>query len=812
MKYAQVFIDNNSAATDQVYDYRIPEYMNQILEPAMRVAVPFGKGNRLCQAFVIGLKDVSEYEESKLKDIAEVIDCEPIIPLYLIDVAVFLREQYFCTYAEAIRTVSPSMDRIVRKVTYQPLDHEPGELAQDRQQVMDIIRQTPGISLKSIKIKTGFEIGELQRQLSYLLKQKYIESIEEFSSSGKETFEEWIYIEDHGVSLDDYLMIVGTRAKKQREIISYLYEFPNGILKKELQEHTGATSNILGKLYELSLIRILKKKIKNNCSENIQREPYELNHDQKTVLSEYCAAKDTQNKFLLYGVTGSGKTAVYFRIFEEMIRENKQCLLLVPEISLTPQMMKLVTSRFGDIVGIMHSKLTQTEQYEEFIKVKNGTSKIVLGARSALFMPFRDLGLIVVDEEHETSYKSSQSPRYDTVEVANFIADTINCRLILSSATPSPESYWKALSGEYQLLKLPLRANGTPLPTISIIDMRDELYSGNRTPISHMLKKKISERLEKREQIVLFLNRRGYNTYVFCRACGYIEKCPNCDVSLTYHFQDQSMVCHYCGYKKQMPQKCPSCGSEKIKHMGTGTEKIEQFVHQMFPTAAVLRLDSDTAKYKGAYESILGQFARGGADILIGTQMVVKGLDFDNVSLVGILLADTSLNFPDLNAASRTFQLTEQAAGRAGRRAEQGEVILQTYLPDDPTLVYASLHDYEGFYQYDIAHRQQMGYPPFTEIIGIFTASETEDVSKEDCTEIFHNVNRIIHELNDAEVKVYEPAPAFIQKLKNKYIFHMLVRYPKDHVFKEAFRKQYNEIKLSVKSNVFVEINPITLL
>ncbi|MFA0815855.1 MAG: primosomal protein N' [Anaerofustis sp.] len=815
MEYAQVFIDNPSAATDQVYDYRVPEHMKQMIEPAMRVAVPFGKGNRLCQAFVIGLDDSCNYEASKIKEIAELIDIEPIIPRYLIDVAVFLREEYFCTYAEAVRTVLPSTDRAIKKVTYQKNDAmilSKEECSDGCSNVYEIIVKNPGISAQNIKSKTGFTTETVKQELGWLLKKHYIESAESFLTGRKELYEDWFFIDDAEVSLEDYLMIVGTRAKKQREIVSYLYLHTEGVSKKELQDQTGATSTMIQKLMDLFLIRVQKKKIESLPSSTPIEDAQVLNSDQEKALNEYLSDSIEENKFLLFGVTGSGKTAVYFRMFKEMIVNGKQCLLLVPEISLTPQMMALVKSCFGDIVAVMHSKLTPNERYEEFLKVKSGAAKIVLGARSALFMPFRELGLIVVDEEHETSYKSSQSPRYDTVEVANYISDRLGCHLILSSATPSPETYWKALSGQYHLLHLPNRANGTPLPAISMIDMRAELYSGNRTPISRALKTKIKDRLQKKEQIVLFLNRRGYNTYVFCRSCGYIEKCPNCDVSLTYHIHDQSMSCHYCGYKKQMPQTCPSCGSEKIKHMGTGTEKIEQFIKQLFPSARVLRLDSDTARYKGAYESILGSFAKGDADILIGTQMVVKGLDFGNVSLVGILLADTSLNFPDLNAAARTYQLTEQAAGRAGRRAEQGEVILQTYQPDDPTLVFASLHDYDGFYQYDIAHRKKMEYPPFTEIIGIFTASASEEESLKDCLDLYEKVKRIALDLRDERVKLYEPAPAFIQKLKNKFIYHMLVRYPKDSVFKKSFRNEYNEIKVSLKSNVFVEINPITLL
>jgi primosomal protein N' (replication factor Y) len=467
----------------------------------------------------------------------------------------------------------------------------------------------------------------------------------------------------------------------------------------------------------------------------------------KKVIAAYREEGETR-KFLLFGVTGSGKTHVFFEMFDDVLKQGKQCLLLVPEISLTPQMMALVKSRFPQTVAIMHSKLTPAQRYAEFLKIKRGEARIVLGARSAVFMPFKELGIIVVDEEHENSYKSSQSPRYDTIEVANKIADLTGCDLVLASATPSTETYYRAMLGEYRLLTLPKRVNDIPMPVIAIADMREELRNGNRTPVSRMLADSIAEKLARHEQTLLFLNRRGYNTYVFCRSCGAIEMCPHCEVSLTYHKNSDSLICHYCGYKKKISKTCPSCGSDKIKLMGTGTEKIQKSIEEMFPQARVMRLDSDVATQRGAYEKVLGSFARGEADILIGTQMIVKGLDFDNVTLVGILLADASLNFPDINAAARTFQLTSQAAGRAGRREKQGRVIMQTYAPENETLVYCARHDYEGFYAYDIAHRRKMDYPPFSEVIGMFVASEDIEACMKDCEYIYKRLNDIANAHN----------------------------------------------------------------
>jgi primosomal protein N' (replication factor Y) len=401
-------------------------------------------------------------------------------------------------------------------------------------------------------------------------------------------------------------MVVGSRAKKQREILSFLYEAQTPVKKETLIKELGATGAMIANLEQLGLAEITAKPktyVKESAAQSYKS--FELTADQKKVLAAYRAEAECR-KFLLFGVTGSGKTHVFFEMFDEALKQGKQCLLLVPEISLTPQMMALVKSRFAQTVAIMHSKLTPAQRYAEFLKIKRGEARIVLGARSAVFMPFKELGIIVVDEEHENSYKSSQSPRYDTIEVANKIADLTGCDLVLASATPSTETYYRAMLGEYRLLTLPKRVNNVPMPVIAIADMREELRNGNRTPVSRVLADAIAEKLARREQVLLFLNRRGYNTYVFCRSCGAIEMCPNCEVSLTYHKNSDSIICHYCGYKKKISETCPVCGSDKIKFMGTGTEKIQKSIEEMFPQARVMRLDSDVAAQRGAYEKVLG--------------------------------------------------------------------------------------------------------------------------------------------------------------------------------------------------------------
>ena len=739
--YATIYIDHKSAAVDRTYDYIVPDNLITKIKPAIRALVPFGRGNSICQAFVVSISNHTDYDESKLKHIISLVDEDEIVPAYLVEVAKYMRNSYFCTYAEAIRTITTLADT----------------------------------------------------------KEQYVEFV---SLTNEKTFEE-------------ILCLLPKRATKKIRAIELLHQFNAPIRKEMAVKELDISTSILNQLRDIGLIQFSHSlsSLEQKTSKKRQQQKFELNEEQQSILKIFDDnITEKSKKYLMFGVTGSGKTVVFFEMFERIISQGKQCLFLVPEISLTPQMMHLVHSRFSGEVAIMHSSLSSAQRKKEYLKIKRGEAKIVLGARSAIFMPFHNLGLIVVDEEHETSYKSSQSPRYCTIELANKICELTGATLILASATPSIESYYKMKLGKYELLHLTKRANNVQMPSVSIVDMREELYLGNKTPISLALKTEIENRTTRGEQTVLFLNRRGYSTYIFCRGCGYTEKCPNCEVSLTYHIGAESMSCHYCGYKKRVPKICPECSSEKIKYMGTGTEKIEEFVKGLFPNARVLRLDSDVAKVKGAYEKIINTFSRGDADILIGTQMVVKGLDFDKVTLVGILLADSSLNFPDINAASRTFQLTAQAAGRAGRREIIGEVILQTYAPQSKTLIYASLHDYEGFYVYDIEHREKMNYPPFTEVLGVFLANENLDQLLKDTQKIYSEIELLCKKHTEEKVKLYQATPAFIQKLKNKYIYHILLQYNRDSSFKAIFRESYIEIKTSVTSNVYVEINPITLL
>ena len=452
-----------------------------------------------------------------------------------------------------------------------------------------------------------------------------------------------------------------------------------------------------------------------------------LTYEQAAALEEIDALPAGQTA-LLYGVTGSGKTEVYLRCIEECLRQDKGAIVLVPEIALTPQTVGRFSSRFGDRIAVLHSRLSAGERFDEWRRIRLGKAPIVIGARSAVFAPVDNLGLIIIDEEHETSYQSEITPRYHALDIARRRMKTSGGKLLLGSATPSLLSYYRALNGSYRLIELRHRVGGRPLPSVSIADMRGEFLNGNNSIFSSMLISRLGECLKHGHQAMLFLNRRGYSTFVSCRACGYVLTCDNCDIAMTYHKSQNAVRCHYCGSRKPLPSICPNCGKPFIKYFGVGTEQVEEQIQKWFPGTRTVRMDADTVSRRDAYEQILSSFGKGDAEILIGTQMIAKGHDFPNVTLVGVVAADTTLNFPDYRSAERTFQLLTQVSGRAGRDKDPGQVVMQTYVPDHPVLQFAKVQDYPSFYQYEIAQRKKCLYPPFSLFIRLLLSSEEEKV------------------------------------------------------------------------------------
>ncbi len=500
---------------------------------------------------------------------------------------------------------------------------------------------------------------------------------------------------------------------------------------------------------------------------------------------------------------------MYLQLIEEVVNRGKTAIVLVPEISLTPQMLDRFISRFGkEKIAILHSKLSLGERYDEWNKIKTKKAKIVIGARSAIFAPVENLGIIIIDEEHDTSYKSESNPKYDAKQVAKYIAKQNNCPLLLGSATPDINTYYKAKElGKIELLELTKRANEAALPKVTVIDLKQELANGNRSMLSHELYSSIEENLKQKRQTILFLNRRGYSTFVMCRECGYVVKCKNCNISLTYHSYEKKLKCHYCGYEENLVTVCPECGSKKIRYFGTGTQKLEEEIKKEFPSASTIRMDIDTVTKKNSHEEILKKFREENIDILIGTQMVVKGHHFPNVTLVGVIAADSSLNIDDYRANERTFQILTQVAGRAGReKGMPGKVIIQTYNPDNFSIMCSKKQDYKMFYRTEILIRKQLKYPPFCDIIVIgfngLNQKQLIDISNK-------SYNYLKEHLNIDEFNIFKPMPAPIDKIQNRHRYRIIIKGVMNkkanevlnNYLKEVYQKDLKDIRISVDVN-----------
>ena len=593
----------------------------------------------------------------------------------------------------------------------------------------------------------------------------------------------------------------------KKESYINLYKFivnNNGIYtKSEIVNDKEFSLYCLNKLIEKDVLKVEEQVVFRYNTRRYDNDYNKLLTDeQKDCLNTIL--NGSKLKYLIKGVTGSGKTEIYIRLVEEMLNQGKSSIVLVPEISLTPQMIERFKGRFGEDVALFHSKLSDGERFDEWYRIKEGKAKLVIGARSALFLPLQNLGLIIIDEEHENTYKSEHNPKYHTREVSEFICELKGCKLILGSATPSIESYYKALKDEYTLIEMHKRVNGKKMPHMQIIDMREELKNKNLSLFSKQLLNELENTLRDKKQVILFLNRRGYSTFISCRSCGYVFKCPECDVSMTYH-KNGYLICHYCGRAEKSSKVCPECNSKYVKFFGAGTERVELEVKKYFPNAKVLRMDVDTTRHKNAHESIYNSFKSGEADILIGTQMVSKGLDFKNVTLVGVLAADMSLNMPDYRAAERTYQIITQVAGRSGRGEDEGKVIVQSYTPHHYSLKYAKEEDYESLFREEINIRRLMGNPPFGKILLILGSSKYEEKLVKFMYTLEGNLKKLVLE----DFTMLGPVPCIITKLKDNYRWQIIIKGDFDDEFSEKVKDTlyllnksvYNEVRVSIDVN-----------
>lgn len=763
---AKVIVDVAAYPVDRPFDYLVPDEWGDLIERGSRVKVPFGPRNVL--GFVVDIVGETDFELSKLRKVIEVLDIEPVITAEMLELSKWLKKQTICYEIDALQVMLPAALRAkYEKVVI---------LKAPREQLPEAVQML--FNKNGVAKYKQFEAASLLRQLKQLLKDDIVELYTEVKQKGAVKAVQKVLVEADVSKLQLILASVPKQAKKQIQLIEWMLDRPGELFTKDtFLEEASVSEAVLKQVIERGAASFVKEEVYRDPFKKdvAQTEFLKLTEEQDVALTKITAAMDEgrSETFLLQGVTGSGKTEVYLQAIQKTLAEGKQAIMLVPEISLTPQMTERFRSRFGGQVAVLHSGLSIGEKYDEWRKIQEGKVSVVVGARSAIFAPFQNVGLIILDEEHESTYKQDDSPRYHARDVAIWRSQYYNCPVILGSATPSLESFARARKGVYTLLTLKNRALNQAMPNVEVVDMRAELESGNRSMFSMKLIAAIEDRLVKQEQIVLFLNRRGYSSFVLCRDCGTTVQCPNCDISLTYHRYQEKLKCHYCGYDELVPKTCPQCMSENIRYFGTGTQKVEEELYKLFPQARVIRMDVDTTSRKGAHEELLDQFGRGEAQILLGTQMIAKGLDFPNITLVGVLSADTSLHIPDYRSAERTYQLLTQVSGRAGRHEKEGQVFIQTYTPEHYAIQLSVDQLYEPFYEQEMYKRKQADYPPFYYLALVQVSHEDVMVA----CDYAQQVAQYLRSNLSFEVAIVGPTTASIPRLQNRYRYQCLIKY-----------------------------------
>ena len=745
---ASIIVDVANRQVNRAFDYLVPESLVDFIEIGYRVKVPFGHQDRL--GFVVDLKNETTYENSKLKYIKTFLEASPSLNKEFVELAYYMAEEYYCFYIDTLKTMIPTAlnakySKYIILKDENLIENSIKELFINNKKIL-----FDSISASHLKdIKKGIKNGGLTL-------------FTEVKNKMKAKTKTMISIADSSLEF---------RSKKGKEMILFLEEAKSAVSEKDLVINEGYSKYTINNLVKKG---VLKKSYINDYRKissftKIVKKDIVLNDAQSTAFNSVI---DSQNDtFLLHGVTGSGKTEVYLKLIEYYLNKGKEAIMLVPEISLTPQMVSRLIGKFGEKVAVLHSGLSAGEKYDEWRKIYQNKVKIVVGARSAIFAPFNNLGIIIIDESHDQSYIQSNTPRYDTFDIASVRAKTHNCNLLLGTATPLVKRYYKALKGEIKLLELKTRANNFVLPKAKVIDMKSELISGNRSVFSKELKHMINERLLKNEQTILFLNKRGHSTFVQCRECGEAVTCPNCDTTLTYHQNKNQLVCHYCGFKKTNVRTCPNCGSTKIKFVGTGTEKIVDEITKIWPEARVIRIDSDNTTKKNSTEKFLESFRNHEADILVGTQIIAKGLDYPLVTLVGVLNADLTMKLPFFDAYERTYELLEQVSGRTGRGELGGQILIQTYNPKHYTVRYSSTHDYLGFYNEELKNRYISDNPPFKENVEIICTGRDPSVLYNKAVEVIKYIK------NNSSAKVLGPTEDYIFRINNIYRFKISIKF-----------------------------------
>ena len=782
-KIAIVVISGATREFDKQYHYLAPEEMAVRLLPGMRVIVPFGRGDKLKEAYVLGFADSTDYKE--LKQIKKVIDDKPVLTGALLELAGWMKQRYFCSFSAAIKCMLPAgigikSLRVAQLLNMQgELSPEQGELSPSQKAIVKTLQESDGLleteelrKLCGVKTKFNSHLKLLEKkgiictneQCSTAVRQKYVR-VASLAMSPEEVAED---IENGTLKRIQQIRILEMLLENEYIAVADLVRFA------AVSASVPDTLRKAGYIYYRD-IEVNRDPLRHRTVAATQ--PMEPTAEQITVLDEALKRINSRtfNEMLLHGVTGSGKTEVYLQLIQHVLEQGRQAIVLVPEISLTPQMVDRFRGRFGDLVAVQHSRLSLGERHDQWRLILNGQARVVVGARSAVFAPLENIGVIIIDEEHENTYKSETTPKYSAAQIAARRCMYDGALLIYGSATPSIETYRRAMEGEISLTVMKERANALMMPEIQVVDMRKELELGNRTMFSKALSLQIEKNIASGQQTILFLNKRGYASFVLCRSCGIKLKCRHCNITMTYHVEDNRLICHYCGYTVKLPSNCPKCGSSSIRQFGTGTQKVEEDLQKYFPGCSVIRMDMDTTTGKHSHEEILDTFRQKNINILVGTQMIAKGHDFPNVTLVGVLAADSLLGINDYRASERTFQLLTQVSGRAGRGELPGRVVIQTYSTDDYSIISSCSHDYEGFFRQESEVRRRLNYPPFTNIGCLVVSSVNDRLAQAKAGDTMSFLMSII-DINEGDEMLPGPVRAPISRLRNRYRWRIIIK------------------------------------
>lgn len=812
--YVQTSVDGVLPSFDKTYAYRLKESQKDI-RIGMRVLVPFGAANKPRLAIVTDITDFLPSAKGKIKEVMRIVDVEPVLTEEMIKLAFWLKERTFCTVYEAVKSMLPTGINYITTVSYSlniEYDYKNQELSDDEKKIVDYFLSKKSNFIDKDKIAKDLKLSTDCDLFDKLYAKNILVRNLDASRRVGDNLKKMVRLVDAGNKKT-------VLSKKQQQVLDLLIETGDASVK-EICYYIGVTPSVVNTLVSKGFAEFYEKEI-FRTPYSVEKEEFneiELSEKQQRVFEGlkdlFLEKKGVAS--LLYGVTGSGKTQIFLKLIDEAVKNNKSVILMVPEISLTPQTIRIFKKRYGKLVSVFHSGLSVGERVDEFKRVKNGESTIAIGTRSAVFAPLRNIGLIIMDEEQEHTYKSESTPRFHARDVAKFRCSENNALLLLASATPSVDSYAKAKSGRYKLFTLDERYGNAVLPEVIKVDLNEVSKFGVKTLISRRLAEELTDNFNKGRQSIILLNRRGYNTFVSCKKCGHVISCPNCSISMTYHSANSKLMCHYCGHSKDLSAVCDECGNEELRFNGVGTQKIEEELQKLLPEAKILRMDADSTLRKNSYEENFEKFSKGEYDIMIGTQMVAKGLDFEKVTLVGIICADMQLYNDDYKSSERTFSLLTQVIGRSGRGDFKGKAVIQTFSPENEIIRFAERQDYDSFFNFEIRLRKMMVYPPYCDLCVLGFSGEDEAnvaVASRDFLQLLKEATTT--RFADEQIIVLGPVPLKVAKVSNKYRYRLILKCHNSKSLRSmisALLDEYNDKLKKLEVSVYADINPETLI